>query len=289
MSNCSPRDDRPYVEIAPIREVFELTDGRSGFGIAEVLFHSKDWQPGLDILPRAFWEGDACSWREVGERLASSAQEALLAWGKGHATEQQLILLCEVTSLGLLDSRPDRTTPELADLVERYRFLADRIPVATRVPGLRDDGNGLDSELFPRGNHLKPGRSVPRRYLQVLASSEENYRSAGSGRLAPGQRGRCSNEPPDVAGDGQPGVALVVLPRSGAECGQFRKTRCLADAPRVARFSGVRVYPRRLVPEAIDPAHAGIASMADVQRALGRRRRTGSRKPVPPAHDGAAA
>ncbi len=178
------RDDRPYVEIAPIREVFELTDGRSGFGIAEVLFHSKDWQPGLDILPRAFWEGDACSWREVGERLASSAQEALLAWKRGHATEQQLILLCEVTSLGLLDSRPDWTTPELADLVERYRFLADRIPVATRVPGLRDDGNGLDSELFPRGNHLKPGRSVPRRYLQVLGSSEENYRSAGSGRLA---------------------------------------------------------------------------------------------------------
>lgn len=178
------RDDRPYVQIAPLREVFESTDGRSGFGVVEVVFHPDAWQPVLDILPPAFWEGDARSWRQVGERLVAAGTDALAAWKTGTATEQQLILLCEVTALGLLDSRLDRSTPALAELIERYRFLEDRIPIATRTPGLRDDGDGLDSELFPRGNHLKPGRSVPRRYLEVLASPEVRYQSAGSGRLA---------------------------------------------------------------------------------------------------------
>ncbi|MFO1448001.1 MAG: PSD1 and planctomycete cytochrome C domain-containing protein [Opitutaceae bacterium] len=178
------RDDRPYVEIAPLREVFEVTDGRSGFGVVEVVFHPGSWKPTLDLLPPAFWQGEVRSWREIGERLAAASRDALLAWKAGTASEPQLVLLCEVTSLGLLDSRFDRTTPALAELIERYRHLADRIPIATRAPGLRDDGNGLDSELFPRGNHLKPGRVVPRRYLQVLGSSVSTYHNAGSGRLA---------------------------------------------------------------------------------------------------------
>ncbi|HRE84049.1 MAG TPA: PSD1 and planctomycete cytochrome C domain-containing protein [Opitutaceae bacterium] len=178
------RDDRPYVEIGPIREKFEETDGRSGFGVVEIIFHPAAWQPRMKMLPDSFWQQDAADWQEVGRRLASASEEAFHAWRSGNATEQQLFLLCEVVSLGLLETRLDRTSAAMADVMERYRFHEARIPQATRVPGLRDDGNGLDSDLFPRGNHLKSGPAIPRRYLEVLGSSPVAYQAAGSGRLS---------------------------------------------------------------------------------------------------------
>lgn len=178
------RDDRPYVEIGPIREKFEETDGRSGFGVVEVVFHPAAWQPRLKLLPDSFWQQQSASWQDVGRRLSTVSEEAFHAWRSGVASEQQLFLLSEVVALGLLETRLDRTSAAMAEVMERYRFYEARIPQATRVPGLRDDGNGLDSELFPRGNHLKPGPAIPRRYLEVLGSPAAAYQTAGSGRLS---------------------------------------------------------------------------------------------------------
>lgn len=177
------RDDRPYIEVAPVREKFESTDGRSSFGIVEVLFHSGSWKPRLSLLPETFWKGPVNSWEDIGQRLGDAVAAAVEAWRAGRATQEEWLLLQEATALGLLETRADRNAPALADLTERYRYREKRIPIATRAPGLRDDGDGLDSEVFPRGNHLRPGPAVPRRFLQVMGSQEPAYRRGGSGRL----------------------------------------------------------------------------------------------------------
>src|SRR5262249_26037077 len=48
--------------------------------------------------------------------------------------------------------------------------------------GLADFGPGFDQPVLLRGDCLKPGEAVPRRYLEVLSPSEGRFVS-GSGRL----------------------------------------------------------------------------------------------------------
>ncbi len=176
------RDDRTYPGKVTKAETLLHSDGRSAFHLAQVLFHGREWKPSLTLLPADFWTGEASSWEDVATRLRDATESALEAWTADRCDDSQAQFLGEMTAAGLLESTT-ANAPALADLAQRYREIESRIPIATRVPGVREIGLGADAEFHPRGNHLKPGAPVPRRFLQVLDSDAARYASTDSGRL----------------------------------------------------------------------------------------------------------
>ncbi len=56
------------------------------------------------------------------------------------------------------------------------------------VPGLADCGPGFEQPVFVRGDCMRPGETVPRRYLEVLSRSGRAFHAAGSGRLELAER-----------------------------------------------------------------------------------------------------
>src|SRR6185312_16292091 len=74
------------------------------------------------------------------------------------------------------------TLTELAavrPLVTQYRQLDAGVPQLHHAPGVLETA-AYDAPFLPRGDHLKPGEPVPRRYLEVFGG--QPYHTAQSGR-----------------------------------------------------------------------------------------------------------
>ncbi|MCC6535912.1 MAG: DUF1553 domain-containing protein [Bryobacterales bacterium] len=126
-------------------------DGRSWFGLQQVVFHNTKERPAGEPVA-----------------LAGDLGAAVDAWRDGSATEAQAALLDALVRRDLLPSRVD-ASPELRTLVREYRRLEREIPVARRAPGIVDEG-GEGQALLVRGNHKNRGALVARRYLEALDS-----------------------------------------------------------------------------------------------------------------------
>ena len=85
-------------------------------------------------------------------------------------------------SLELLPDRPSQETlKKLRGAVEKWR--ADGSGALPRAMALEDLPNPNDPRIFARGNPNRPGRTVPRRFLKVLAGDNPPPFKDGSGRL----------------------------------------------------------------------------------------------------------
>jgi hypothetical protein len=164
------RGSYAYIEVATLEDRTRMaanmpTDGRSHFGIAEVVFHDGDQPPKAEAIP------------DAGHTVLRQCVEA---WIAGTLTTPQAALLDHFVRNELLPNTKKTVPPAVWSLVEKYRALESEIPVPRRAPGVML-GTAFDQPLFVRGNHMNPGPPVPRRYLEVFGSQPCN--SPQSGRL----------------------------------------------------------------------------------------------------------
>ncbi|MDZ4288429.1 MAG: PSD1 and planctomycete cytochrome C domain-containing protein [Prosthecobacter sp.] len=177
------RDDKPNVNNVKEAESLEQRDGRSGFGIACVQFHSAAARPAdAPALPATFWQTTPASFEKAMQTLKQTAEDAVTRWVNGQCDDADARLLSVLIENRLLDQPPVNGSA-VATLAGTYRKLENTIPIARRVPGVFEDRRGQDAAFLPRGDHTKPEAAVPRRYLEVLHSRPADYAGVPSGRL----------------------------------------------------------------------------------------------------------
>ncbi len=177
------RDDKPNLSQMKDASLIDRSDGRSAFGIAQVLQHPHNAAPSEAPVVPAELVTDICRTpSELAERFSRTTESALSRWNAEQATDADARWLNACLEAGLLSNTPD-TGSALQQAVTQYRQLENQIPNARRITGLADDGTGVNSQLFPRGDHRRPGEEVSRRYLEVLGSNSMNYQGSASGRL----------------------------------------------------------------------------------------------------------
>ena len=111
-------------------------------------------------------------------RFEKAVIEACLAWGRGMASDEQLVMLQRALSAGILpNSSPENA--KIQEMLLSYRKLEREIAVPRRVPGM-EERDGGDQPLFVRGNHTMPQGAVRRRFLEVIDGTP--YEPSGSGR-----------------------------------------------------------------------------------------------------------
>ena len=176
-----PRDEMPYPGKHPDASILN-TDGRSGVAVRAVSFHDQAGAPELSSpIPDELWQAEAF-WPALAKQLTKLAGDAINAWVDDRCTDEQARFVDELLRTGvLLNEAP--AEHELARLIARYRELETRIPAPVRVGGVIDE-QGFDERLFPRGNYRRAAAPVPRRYLEVLATSPISRNAIASGSIA---------------------------------------------------------------------------------------------------------
>ncbi|MBI5772953.1 MAG: DUF1553 domain-containing protein, partial [Verrucomicrobia bacterium] len=155
--------------------------GRSFFGVERVVFHdNKEPLREPNAVTALLHAGLAPkSAAELAARYGVLAKDAVQAWREGNLDEPQRALLDFAVRRGLLPNTPAALS-SIAPLVAECRRLENEIPPARHAPGVIET-LAFDAPLMPRGDHTKPGDTVPRGYLQVLgASSVSSLQAAGS-------------------------------------------------------------------------------------------------------------
>ena len=179
------RGSYAYVEVATVedrtRRPGGVADGRSHFGIAEVVFHDGEKPPQEEVVPAALLLDGAApqSATELSNRYYAVYRAAVEAWSAGTITNTQAAFL-DFFVRNELTPNSKKQIPALAAIIDRYRQLEAQIPAPRRAPAVTT-GTAFDQPLFLRGNHLNPGPPVARRYLEALGSQPCN--GVQSGRL----------------------------------------------------------------------------------------------------------
>ena len=184
------KGDHVYFEIAtagdlPVEAKGE--DGRSAFGISEVVFVKPGEPPPRDepaeFVSPLFAEPDPPATRKaLAARYAAALRRTLEAWRSGTMSDPQARFLGAFVRAGLL-SNSLKALPSVAPLVSEYRALERAIPSPVRSPGVVE-AEAFDQPFFPRGNHRKPGEPVPRRFLEALGGRAYETKLSGRRELA---------------------------------------------------------------------------------------------------------
>ncbi len=154
--------------------------GPSYFGVSEIICHDGEAPQDREKATASIFKGNAPrTAKELAETYERAIHCALIAWRDGTLDEAHRKLLDALVRRGLLPaslSRLDAIKP----LAEKYRALEAEVPAARHAPGVLESV-ALDAHFLPRGDHLKPGESVPRAFFGVFGG--EAFRTKQSGRL----------------------------------------------------------------------------------------------------------
>ncbi|MEE3372685.1 MAG: DUF1553 domain-containing protein [Planctomycetota bacterium] len=168
-------------------EVFTV-DGNYGdpaqrlfFGAAQVVSGKRAELPRELAVPIASLLKGAppASLHELAIRYGDQLRRVVQAWQEQSLSDDDRAFLDFFVRQRLLPTTIAEL-PQLRELVERYRQLENAIPVPRRVPGMREAA-AFDQPLFERGQHTRPGPTVPRRGLSVLGTAP--FATSQSGRL----------------------------------------------------------------------------------------------------------
>jgi hypothetical protein len=159
-------------------------DAHSYFGVTKVVLHDEPLALKEDIgYVQALFAGEAPqSLDELAKRYGEVTYAAVRRWIKGNADAEDARWLDGLLQAKVLTNDLERT-PRLEKLVKEYRQTESTLSLPRIVPGVADFGPGLEQPVFVRGDCMKPGDKVARRYLEVLAGTEAHFTSPGSGRL----------------------------------------------------------------------------------------------------------
>ncbi len=164
----------------PDRKAVE--DGRSSYGVIEVVFHDGEEPPKDEPLALLhLLEGPAPTGiEELEERYQTLVRDAAADWEAGRLDSRQTAFLDALVRCGFLPATLEEV-PQARGVVEEYRKAEVGAPKPRRAPGVLP-GTSYDQALFLQGDHTRPSEPVERRYLQFLGSRP--FRAADSGRLA---------------------------------------------------------------------------------------------------------
>ncbi|MEI7774268.1 MAG: PSD1 and planctomycete cytochrome C domain-containing protein [Verrucomicrobiota bacterium] len=155
----------------------------SFFGVAEIVFHNRknNEVPKLETsgLRLLLQKKAPASRAELAGLYSEVLSEAVEAWARHSATEDQVAFLNAFLSPGLLPVHVSELA-SLQPMVERYRALHREVPQPRRAPGLLEL-EASDAPLLTRGDHKSPADLVPRGYLEVLGKGP--FQTQHSGRL----------------------------------------------------------------------------------------------------------
>jgi hypothetical protein len=156
-------------------------DGRSSFGVVEVVFHDDEESPRdlplaiLHVLDREPPQNIE-DLEVLYDRLI---RDAAGDWSNAVLGDRQTAFLDFAIRAGLVPTTLEELTG-LRSYVEEYRRLEGAIPIPRRAPGVLP-GTNFDQPLLTRGDHKSPEDPVERRYLELFGA--EPFRTTGSGRL----------------------------------------------------------------------------------------------------------
>jgi hypothetical protein len=168
---------------------------RSFFGVTRVVLHDGETpKPELGHL-RSLWAGrEPATPADVAGRYAAAAEAAVQAWGRDQASEDDVAWLDWLLRRNLLANSAQQS-PRLAELLSQYRAVERDLALPRIVPGLADFDGGAEQTTFVRGDCMKPGEAVPRRYLEVLARPNDVFTPNGSGRRELAERIAAADNP----------------------------------------------------------------------------------------------
>ena len=176
---------------------------RSYFGITRAVWHDGGETPRAELshmrrLLTAAGVNDAVSKSESGEppgspktiitfddiadRYIASIRNAIQAWADGCAEDDDVAWLNALLKRGLLNNSITMS-PRVAELIAEYRRTENELVRPRVSPGVGDFGPGFDQPVFIRGDCIRPGETVSRRYLESLSPANEPFDKNGSGRL----------------------------------------------------------------------------------------------------------
>ncbi len=146
---------------------------RSYFGVTRVVLHDTSEPPRDDLehlreLVMGTSEADVPeSLEDLAGRYSALAQEAVVRWANGVATDADMRWLSALLRHGIFpnDMAHNATIKALSD---RYRELESQLQTPRVIPGVGESGSGYDQPVFIRGNCRRPGEAAPRQFLEVL-------------------------------------------------------------------------------------------------------------------------
>lgn len=122
---------------------------------------------------------------------ATVISQAIENWSAGNVSGSQAEVLDQCVQLGILSSQlAENSTIE--KIVREYREVENRLPVSTRVPCL-EETQGVDAALYIRGDHRRPDKNVPRRFLEAIDPTP--FSGKASGRLELADRVLANDNP----------------------------------------------------------------------------------------------
>ena len=162
---------------------------RSYFGVTRVVLHDCAEPPKAELTHlRPIFAGESpASLTALADRYQQAATAAVEAWAAGKATDEDVKWLDALLRRELLTNAAAPASP-LESLVTECRTVEFEIQSPRVAPGISDSGQPIDQPVFVRGDCLRPGETVPRRYLEVLSATTAPFQSAGSGRLELAER-----------------------------------------------------------------------------------------------------
>jgi hypothetical protein len=169
---------------------------RSWFGVTRAVLHDGPEPPKAELAhlrPLLAGAEPSCI-ADVAARYVASIENALRAWANDQATDDDVLWLDSLLRRELLDNRLT-ASPRLESLARQYRTVEAELSLPRISPGIGDGGPGYEQPVFVRGDCLRPGEAVPRRYLEVLSNTRDTFAAPGSGRIELADRIASANNP----------------------------------------------------------------------------------------------
>jgi hypothetical protein len=165
----------------PPKDAGALNKNASEFIVEKVVFHESDRAP-KEEFPGTAQILEKALGTQVDGCIADYARvltEAVAAWKSHTLSEAQRELIDACVEADLFSS-DDSASPEIGRLVGAYRKLEAPVAKPVFVPGVIEHATA-DAPLLERGDHKKPGVTVPRAFLSVFGGAPVD--GPQSGRL----------------------------------------------------------------------------------------------------------
>ena len=160
---------------------------RSYFGVTDAVLHDSAGPPkeSLQFMLQFVERSKVNSLDSLIERYQQTFERVIQTWMEDTSAAADMPWLVWLHSNGLISNSIKTATPQLKQLVDRYRATELRIQPPKIINSIGDLNPGFDVPLRVRGDPFKLGDRIPRRYVHVLAGQKNSVfrRTAGSGRL----------------------------------------------------------------------------------------------------------